>query len=65
MADNPQSLPCILLVEKWLGLLSDIGRASATIEAYRRALHHYLRHCAEQEVEPSTASFEDISVVDQ
>ncbi|MFU2319032.1 tyrosine-type recombinase/integrase [Rahnella sp. PCH160] len=61
MTENPHILTCILLVEKWLGLLCDIGHASATIKAYRRAMHHYLRHCAEQEVEPTTANFEDIS----
>lgn len=31
------------LVEHWLGLLVDLGRADATIKAYRGALVHYLR----------------------
>jgi hypothetical protein len=33
------------LVEQWLGLLTDLGRADATIKAYRGALTHYLRYC--------------------
>jgi len=61
MTDNPHIMFSILQVEKWLGLLSDIGRTAATIKAYRGALHHYLRYCAQQGITPHSAHFEDIS----
>ncbi|RMO21930.1 hypothetical protein ALQ44_05078, partial [Pseudomonas syringae pv. pisi] len=32
-------------VQEWLALLGNLGRASATLEAYGRGLAHYLLHC--------------------
>lgn len=49
------------LVEQWLGLLIDLGRANATIKAYRGALVHYLRYCEEKSLSPSEARFDDFS----
>jgi len=31
----------LLLAERWLKLLSDLGRTQATLAAYRSALRHY------------------------
>ncbi|EGD1407095.1 site-specific integrase [Salmonella enterica] len=49
------------LVEQWLGLLTDLGRAEATIKAYRGALTHYLRYCEDSTLSPPNARFEDFS----
>lgn len=49
------------LVEQWLKILTDLGRADATIKAYRGALTHYLRHCQEHCINPQSAHFEDIA----
>ncbi|MHA0994404.1 tyrosine-type recombinase/integrase [Enterobacter ludwigii] len=49
------------LVEQWLGLLIDLGRADATIKAYRGALVHYLRYCEEKSLSPPDARFDDFS----
>jgi len=49
------------LVEQWLGLLADLGRAEATVKAYRGALAHYLRDCDARAVLPETARFEDFA----
>lgn len=49
------------LVEQWLGLLIDLGRANATIKAYRGALVHYLRYCEEKSLSPLDARFDDFS----
>ncbi|ECJ9843241.1 site-specific integrase [Salmonella enterica] len=51
----------ITLVEQWLGLLVDLGRADATIKAYRRALAHYLCYCDEQSISPQAVRFEDFA----
>ncbi|WP_232533544.1 tyrosine-type recombinase/integrase [Salmonella enterica] len=49
------------LVEQWLGLLIDLGRADATIKAYRGALVHYLRYCEDKSLSPLDARFDDFS----
>lgn len=49
------------LVEQWLGLLMDLGRADATIKAYRGALVHYLRYCEAKSLSPPDARFDDFS----
>ncbi|MEC6071373.1 tyrosine-type recombinase/integrase [Serratia nevei] len=51
----------MLFVEQWLKILADLGRAPATILAYRQALAHYLRHCEAQALRPESARFEDFS----
>ena len=51
----------MLFVEQWLKITADLGRAPATILAYRRALAHYLRHCEAQALRPESARFEDFS----
>jgi len=61
MVSNPLFTASKNLVEQWLGLLSDLGRADATIKAYRGALAHYLRYCEENALSPPDARFEDFS----
>ncbi|MBH3283985.1 hypothetical protein I5N59_25075 [Serratia marcescens] len=51
----------MIFVEQWLKILADLGRAPATILAYRQALAHYLRHCEAQTLRPEFARFEDFS----
>lgn len=51
----------MVFVEQWLKVLADLGRAPATILAYRQALAHYLRHCEAQTLRPESACFEDFS----
>ncbi|PHM27614.1 tyrosine-type recombinase/integrase [Xenorhabdus budapestensis] len=48
-------------VEQWLKILSDLGRASSTISAYRQALNHYLTHCDINNIQPELVTFEHIS----
>jgi site-specific recombinase XerD len=49
-------------VEEWLYLLSSLGRASATVKAYRRCLTHYLAYCRASRVAPEGATLEDVSL---
>lgn len=51
----------LLLVERWLKLLSDLGRAQATLTAYRNALRHYFAFCSHNSIEPEKARFEDLA----
>lgn len=55
---NEQSL---LLAERWLKLLSDLGRAQGTLTAYRSALLHYFAFCSQNDIEPEKARFEDLA----
>lgn len=48
-------------VEQWLKILSDLGRASSTISAYRQALNHYLTYCDTNNIQPESVTFEHIS----
>ncbi|MDC7861444.1 integrase [Pantoea ananatis] len=50
-----------LLAERWLKLLSDLGRAQATLTAYRNALRHYFAFCSQNSIEPEKARFEDLA----
>lgn len=50
-----------LLAEQWLKILSDLGKASATIKAYRSALTHFFAFCEIHDIAPEGASFEDIA----
>ncbi|EQC0104978.1 site-specific integrase, partial [Klebsiella michiganensis] len=61
MVSNPLFTASMHLVEQWLGLLTDLGRADATIKAYRGALTHYLRYCEATSLNPPSARFEDFS----
>lgn len=61
MVRNPLFTASMHLVEQWLGLLTDLGRANATIKAYRGALTHYLRYCEANSIHPPSARFEDFS----
>lgn len=49
-------------VEEWLYLLSCLGRAPATVAAYRRCLTHYLKYCKASRVAPEGATFENVSL---
>ena len=51
----------LLLAERWLKLLSDLGRAQATLTAYRSALRHYFAFCSLHGIEPEKARFEDLA----
>lgn len=51
----------LLLAERWLKLLSDLGRAQATLTAYRSALRHYFAFCIQRRIEPEKARFEDLA----
>ncbi|MEQ5055878.1 hypothetical protein ABN154_29480 [Klebsiella michiganensis] len=53
--------PASSQAERWLGLLSDLGRSPATIHAYRGALTHFFHFCCQRELPPEQASFEDIA----
>ena len=52
MVSNPLFTASMHLVEQWLGLLTDLGRAEATTKAYRGALTHYLRYCEAESIPP-------------
>ncbi|HDT5862765.1 TPA: site-specific integrase [Aeromonas hydrophila subsp. hydrophila] len=49
-------------VQEWLELLGNLGRASATLDAYGRGLAHYLLHCEGCKVKPESATFEDVTL---
>jgi len=57
----PPNEHVLLLAERWLKLLSDLGRAQATLTAYRSALHHYFAFCSQCSIEPEKARFEDLA----
>lgn len=57
----PPDEHALLLAERWLKLLSNLGRAQATLTAYRNALHHYFTFCSQNGVEPEKARFEDLA----
>ncbi|KAF6677140.1 site-specific integrase [Pantoea sp. EKM20T] len=51
----------LLLAERWLKLLFDLGRAPSTLNAYRNALHHYFAFCSQHRLDPEKARFEDLA----
>lgn len=57
----PPNEDVLVLAERWLKLLSDLGRAEATISAYRSALNHYFAFCSQNSIEPEKALFEDLA----
>lgn len=57
----PPNENALLLAERWLKLLSDLGRAKATLTAYRNALRHYFAFCNQNGIEPEKARFEDLA----
>lgn len=57
----PPSEHVLLLAERWLQLLSDLGRAQATLTAYRNALRHYFAFCSQNGIKPEKARFEDLA----
>lgn len=57
----PPSEHVLLLAERWLKLLSDLGRAQATLTAYRNALRHYFAFCSQNGIKPEKARFEDLA----
>src|SRR5436190_16300313 len=48
-------------IKRWLTIQSNLGLASATLEAYSRALTDYLAFCTEQQVVLDTANREHIA----
>lgn len=57
----PPNEHVLVLAERWLKLLSDLGRAQATLSAYRSALRHYFAFCSQNSIEPEKARFEDLA----
>ncbi|QZY93031.1 tyrosine-type recombinase/integrase (plasmid) [Pantoea dispersa] len=57
----PPDEHALLLAERWLKLLSNLGRAQATLTAYRNALHHYFTFCSQNGIAPEKARFEDLA----
>ncbi|MDF7662801.1 tyrosine-type recombinase/integrase [Erwiniaceae bacterium L1_54_6] len=57
----PPNEHVLLLAERWLKLLSDLGRAQATLAAYRSALRHFFAFCSQHRIEPEKARFEDLA----
>jgi len=57
----PPDEDILLLAERWLKLLSDLGRAPATLTAYRHALGHYFSFCSQHRIAPEKARFEDLA----
>lgn len=57
----PPNEHVLLLAERWLKLLSDLGRSQATLTAYRNALRHYLAFCSLHRIEPEKVRFEDLA----
>lgn len=49
-------------VQAWLELLGNLGRASATRDAYGRGLAHYLLHCEGSGLRPEAATFEQVTL---
>lgn len=49
-------------VQQWLQLLSNLGRSSATLDAYGRALAHYLNYCETLHLLPETTTFEQVTL---
>jgi site-specific recombinase XerD len=60
-ATPPQYVQDQASVEEWLYLLSSLGRAPATIKAYRRCLTYYLAYCRASRVAPEGATLENVS----
>jgi integrase/recombinase XerD len=58
-----QVIPCdvLELAERWLKLLSDLGRALATLAAYRSTLHHHFSFCSQRRIEPEKAWIADLT----
>jgi len=61
MVTIPLCSQAICLYEQWLKILSDLGRARATVIAYRTALHHFFGFCSQKGLLPEQATFEDIA----
>ena len=49
-------------VREWLHLLSSLGRAPATLDAYGRALTHFLLHCETSGQVPELVTFEQVTL---
>lgn len=55
VAANPQG-------RSWLALLSNLGRSSATVDAYGRGLNQFLCYCQAHGIDPMTATLEHVSL---
>ncbi|WP_371356091.1 tyrosine-type recombinase/integrase [Pseudomonas chlororaphis] len=51
--------PC---AQQWLLVLASLGRAPATLDAYARALAHYLRYCETIQLSPQTANLDQMAL---
>jgi integrase/recombinase XerD len=49
------------LGRSWLTLLGNLGRSSATVDAYGRSLNQYLRFCRDRGVDAPSATLEHVS----
>lgn len=50
------------LAQQWVQLLSNLGRSHATLDAYARALAHYLNFCEASNLLPEFVTFEQITL---
>ena len=57
----PPNEHVLLLADRWLKLLSNLGRAQATLTAYRNALRQYFEFCSQHSIEPEKVRFEDVA----
>lgn len=48
--------------QEWLGLLGNLGRAPATLDAYGRGLTHYLGHCEASGLAAGAVTFEQVTL---
>ena len=55
VAVNPQG-------HSWLMLLGNLGRSSATVDAYGRGLNQFLCYCQAHGIDPMTATLEHVSL---
>lgn len=61
MIITPPCTHAVSLSERWLRLLSDLGRSRSTINVYRGALTHFFNFCIQQKLSPAQITFEDIA----
>ncbi|MFE0588146.1 hypothetical protein [Pantoea vagans] len=57
---TPPGERILLLAERWLKLLTSLGRAHAKLAAYRSALRHYFAFCRQHRIKPEKARFEGL-----
>lgn len=49
-------------VRAWLGLLANLGRSPATVDAYGRGLEQYFRFCSAAEIDPAAGGLDQVAL---